>query len=100
MSRRGTGARAHVTPRVDANYQGQVYVGPNLTGAQPNQVRELTFIPSYTLVNARLTWTNAAKDVDISLAGLNLTNKYYYLTVFDLRGAGAGFDKGQPGRPR
>ncbi len=90
------GGGGSVTPRVDADYQGKVYVGPNVIGS----VRELTYIPSYTLVNARLTWSNAAKDVDISLLGLNLTNEYYYLTVFDLRGAGAGFDKGQPGRPR
>jgi iron complex outermembrane receptor protein len=89
-----------LTPRVDADYQGKVYTGPNVTGVPPTQVRELTFIPSYTLLNARLTWTNSARNVDIALEGTNLTNEYYYLTVFDLRGAGAGFDKGQPGRPR
>lgn len=48
----------------------------------------------------RLTWSNAAKNVAISLEGLNLANEYCYVTVFDLRGAGGGFDKGQPGRPR
>ena len=89
-----------ITPRVDAYYQGKVYVGPNVIGAPPTAVRELTYIPQYTLLNARLTWSNAAKDVEVSLAGLNLTNEYYYLTTFDLRGAGAGFDKGEPGRPR
>ena len=30
----------------------------------------------------------------------NLFEEYYYLTTFDLRGAGAGFVKAQPGRPR
>ena len=30
----------------------------------------------------------------------NLTDEYYYLTKFDLTGAGAGFVKAQPARPR
>ena len=30
----------------------------------------------------------------------NLFKEYYYLTTFDLRGAGAGFAKAAPGRPR
>lgn len=32
--------------------------------------------------------------------GDHLLHKYYLCNVFDLRSAGAGFDKGQPGRPR
>lgn len=85
-----------LTPRVDAYYQDKVYTGPTVLGA----VRTLNFIPSYTLMNARLTWQNADKDLDISLEGTNITDKYYFLSVFDLRGAGAGFQKGQPARPR
>jgi len=90
------GGAGSLTPRVDANYQDKIYTGPDVEGA----VRNLTFMPSYTLVNARLTWRNAKKDVDVALECTNLTDKYYYLSVFDLRGAGAGFDKALPGRPR
>jgi iron complex outermembrane receptor protein len=58
------------------------------------------FIDAYTLVNARLTWQNEDKDLSVSLEGTNLFDKYYYVTLFDLRAAGAGLDKAQPGRPR
>ena len=57
------------------------------------------FIDAYTLVNARLTWQNEDKDLSVSLEGTNLFDKYYYVTLFDLRAAGAGLDKAQPGRP-
>ncbi len=36
----------------------------------------------------------------MSLEVTNLTDKYYYVTLFDLRAAGAGLDKAQPSRPR
>ena len=57
-------------------------------------------MPAYTLANARLTWANADNDLDISLEVTNLFDKYYFLSVFDLRGAGAGVRKGRPGNPR
>ena len=57
-------------------------------------------IDAYTLVNARVTWQNPDKDLSVALEVTNLTDKYYYLTDFDLRAAGAGLDKAQPGRPR
>jgi len=60
----------------------------------------LNFIPSYTLASARLTWTNEGGDLDVSVEAQNLFNKYYLLTIFDLRGAGAGFRKGRPGSPQ
>ena len=50
----------------------------------------LNFIPAYTLANARITWTNEKGDLDISVEAQNLFDKYYLLTIFDLRGAGAG----------
>ncbi len=82
-----------ITPRVDASYQAKIY-----SGFTYNNVPQ--FIDAYTLVNARLTWQNEDKDLSVSLEGTNLTNKYYYVTLFDLRAAGAGLDKAQPGRPR
>jgi iron complex outermembrane receptor protein len=82
-----------ITPRVDATYQDKIY-----SGFTYNNVPQ--FIDAYTLVNARLTWQNEDKDLSISLEGTNLFDKYYYVTLFDLRAAGAGLDKAQPGRPR
>ena len=87
------GSFGSLTPRVDASYQAKVY-----TGFKYNNVPQ--FISAYTLVNARLTWQNESKDLSVSLEGTNLFNKYYYVTLFDLRAAGAGLDKAQPGRPR
>ena len=82
-----------ITPRIDAAYQDQVY-----SGSKYNNV--LQYLPAYTLVNARITWQNVMKDLSVALEVTNLTDKYYYLTLFDLRAAGAGLDKAQPGRPR
>ena len=90
------GNAGSLTPRLDAAYQDDLYTGP--TTVAGNRVR--TFIPSYTLANARLTWRNAPSDLDVSFEVTNLFDKYYFYNVFDLRGAGAGFKKGQPGRPR
>jgi iron complex outermembrane receptor protein len=82
-----------LTPRVDASYQGKIYTGFKYNGVPQN-------IDAYTLVNARLTWQNEKKDLSVALEVTNLTDKYYYVTLFDLRAAGAGLDKAQPGRPR
>jgi iron complex outermembrane recepter protein len=90
------GSAGSITPRFDVNYQDKQYTGPTVL----NGTRIRNFIPAYTLVNARLTWTNANEDLDISLEALNLLDKYYLLTIFDLRGAGAGFRKGRPGSPQ
>ncbi|GAA0320033.1 TonB-dependent receptor [Sphingomonas oligophenolica] len=90
------GSAGSLTPRFDVNYQGKQYTGPTVI----NNVRYLNFIPSYTLANARLTWTNEGGDLDVSVEAQNLFDKYYLLTIFDLRGAGAGFRKGRPGSPQ
>jgi len=90
------GGAGSLTPRFDVNYQGKQYTGPTVIGT----TRILNFIPSYTLASARLTWTNEGGDLDVSVEAQNLFNKYYLLTIFDLRGAGAGFRKGRPGSPQ
>ncbi|MEO9132967.1 MAG: TonB-dependent receptor [Sphingomonas sp.] len=92
----GLGNVGSLTPRFDVNYQAKQYTGPTVIGT----TRILNFIPAYTLANARLTWTNEAGDLDVSVEANNLFNKYYLLTIFDLRGAGAGFRKGRPGGPQ
>jgi iron complex outermembrane receptor protein len=85
-----------LTPRIDAAYQDKLYTGPVVVGG----VRTRTFIPSYTIANARLTWRNPDDDLQVSLEVTNLFDKYYFLNVLDFTGIGAGFKKGQPGRPR
>jgi iron complex outermembrane receptor protein len=90
------GDAGSLTPRVDVNYQDKQYTGPTVIAG----TRIRNFIPAYTLMNARLTWQNADKDLDVSLEATNVTDKYYLLTIFDLRATGAGFRKGRPGTPR
>ncbi len=86
------GDSGSITPRVDASYQSAVY--SNATNGVNNR------IAGYTLANARLTWRNADEDLEVALEATNLFDKYYYLTSFDLTGAGGGIVGAQPGRPR
>ena len=88
-----------LTPRVDASYQGRIFQG-HAPALVAGTVGPREYLGGYTLVNARLTYANPGKDLTVSLEGTNLGGKYYYLTQFDGRGAGAGFYKKQPGRPR
>ena len=81
-----------LTPRVDANYQSEMW--SNAVNGPNNHIK------GYTVANARLTWRNADKDLEVAFEVTNLFDKYYLLTSFDLTGAGAGFVAAQPGRPR
>jgi len=85
------GGLGSLTPRIDAAYQSQVW------GVAVNSDR--TRIPAYTVMNARLTYRNPHSDFELSLEVTNLTNKYYYLTAFEISTA-AGIANAQPGRPR
>lgn len=80
-----------LTPRFDASYFGATAGGLTSGGFS---------LPSFTTANARLTWRDNDNDWQVALEVTNLFDEYYYLTSFDLRGAGAGFVKAQPGRPR
>jgi iron complex outermembrane receptor protein len=80
------------TPRIDVSYQDQMYADANN--------RPTNLIGSYTLVNARLTWRSAQEAWELALEGTNLTDEYYYVTLFDLTGSAAGYVHGQPSRPR
>lgn len=90
------GSAGSITPRVDFAYQDKQYTGPTVLAG----VRSLNFLPSFTTVNARLTWQNEAEDVSVSAEVTNLTDEYYFLSRFNLLGAGAGFDKALPAAPR
>jgi len=80
-----------LTPRVDVSYQSGMYA------AARND--PTAYVPAYTLVNGRLTWRNADRDLEISAEVTNIMDKYYLLTVFD-QTLGQGSSMGQPGRPR
>lgn len=82
-----------LTWRLDASFQDDV----ETTG----MVGQGVIIDAYTLLNGRLTWRSEDLKWQVSLEGTNLTDKYYYLTVFDLvDSVGSIFQNAQPGRPR
>ena len=80
-----------LTPRIDVSWQDDQYTAAlNTRGA---------FVPAYTLANGRLTWRSNDLKWQAAFEVTNLTDKYYYLTLYDLM-TGAGYISGQPGRPR
>jgi iron complex outermembrane receptor protein len=87
------GTAGSVTPRFDMSYNGKMYEGRAIGGAQ-------YFLPAYTLANARLTWRNENKDLSISAEATNLFNKYYYNAIFSAVYAFTGTAYEQVGRPR
>ena len=93
------GTSGSLTPRIDVAYQGAL-AGTATTPVAGTPSALYARTDSYTLANARLTWKNADKDLDVSLEVTNLFDKYYFLAKFDLTGAGAGTISGMPGRPR
>jgi len=95
----GLGGAGSFTPRFDVAYQGSL-PGSDLAPTPGSPSAIYGQIPSYTVANARFTWRNEPKDLDIALEVTNLTDKYYFLSKFDLTGAGAGTITGSPGRPR
>lgn len=80
-----------LTPRIDVAYQSSFYV---TTTAAP-----YGFIPSYTVVNARLLWRAADGDLDVSAEVTNVLDRYYYVNALDTSGRG-GYATANPGRPR
>ena len=86
------GDAGSLTPRVDISYQDSVFT--NAANGPRNR------ISSYTLVGGNVTWRNAEGDLSATLEVSNLTDKYFYLTKFDLTGAGAGVVDAQPARGR
>lgn len=85
------GALGSLTPRVDVNYQSELYTNA------VNDDRNL--IPSVTTLNAGLTWRRDDTPWEASLQVTNVTDKYYYLNIDDTLG-GKGTVRGTPARPR
>jgi len=76
-------------------YQDETFAGFQGTGA----ARLVQTLPSFTTVNARLTWRNEEEDLSIALEVTNLTDKYYFYSSFDQR-ANNGGRIVTPARPR
>ena len=86
------GDHGTLTPRIDASYQSSEFTNP-INDPAWNQ------ISGYTVLNARLTYRAATGGWSTWLAVTNLTDKLYYLTLFDLHSS-AGYVNGQPAMPR
>ncbi len=89
------GSAGSLTPRVDVQYQAETFTGFDGTGAN----RLAQFLPAFTTANARLTWRNADEDLSVALEVTNLTDEYYFYSVFDQRNNNGG-RIGAPARPR
>jgi len=85
------GSWGSLTPRLDANSRSEMYT--NAVNAPTNRVG------GYTLYNARLTWRPEKENWEAAIEALNLTDKLYYITVFDLTQVGGGSLAGTPGPP-
>ncbi|MDT8397890.1 MAG: TonB-dependent receptor [Pseudomonadales bacterium] len=81
-----------LTARVDGNYQSHIYTDPI-----NNDV--FNRIDSYFLANARLTWKAPDEAWTIALEVQNLTDKYYFLSLFSQPDSSSTVS-GQPGLPR
>jgi iron complex outermembrane receptor protein len=88
----GLGGGGSLTPRIDVTYQDEMYT---------NAVNKPTnYVDSRTLANARLTWRAPSGETSVAAEVTNLANKYYYVSKFDLVGAGAGYSTAVLGAPR
>jgi iron complex outermembrane recepter protein len=85
--------------RVDADHQSDIYT--DATNSVFNQIE------SYTLMNARLTWKSDSEKWETALEAKNLTDKLYYLSIYDQHQqtnpggtSSVGQVTAQPGMPR
>lgn len=83
-----------LSPRLDAIYQGRNTVGDPTVAPTPENI-----IPSYTLLNARLTYLSPAQTWQAALSVRNLTDKFYWLAFASPTGGGFAVP-GSPGAPR
>lgn len=88
-----------LVPRFDVSHQGKI-TGTATYAAAGTPSAQFSDTAAYTIANGRLTWRNIKKNLEVSLEVTNMFDKYYFLSKFDLTGAGAGVITGLPGRPR
>lgn len=85
------GKMGDLTPRLDVSFEDDTY---STAVNSP-----LNKIDSHTIANGRLTWRSEDFKWQVGLEVTNLTDEYYYLTIYDLWDA-AGYVNGQPAKPR
>jgi iron complex outermembrane receptor protein len=86
------GAAGSLIPRFDVSYQSSQFTNP-INDPLWNQ------IDGYTIANARVTWRDNSDKWQVALNVTNLTDKLYYLTLFDLH-TSTGYVNAQPAMPR
>jgi iron complex outermembrane receptor protein len=86
------GEQGTITPRLDVSHQSSVFASP-INDPLWNE------IDAYTVLNARITWRNKDATWQTALNVTNVTDKLYYLTLFDTH-TSAGYVNGQPAMPR
>ncbi len=83
-----------LTPRLDMTYQTEVFADVI------NNSNPLARMPGRTLTDGRVTWDSNEGRWTVAGFVTNLTNKRYYVSIFDLTAFGEGQMSGQPGAPR
>ncbi|MEJ1963157.1 MAG: TonB-dependent receptor [Gammaproteobacteria bacterium] len=86
------GEQGTITPRLDASHQSSIFASA-INDPLWNE------IDAYTVLNARVTWRNKDASWQAALNVTNVTDKLYYLTLFDTH-TSAGYVNGQPAMPR
>ncbi len=85
-------AKGTLSPRIDVNYQDDIFVDP---------AKEATSaIESYTLTNASITWLSEDEDWRLALKVRNATDELYYRSGTDAVASGGGSAYFSPGLPR
>ena len=85
------GSAGSLTPRIDWSRQTSFHA------AAINS--PFNHVDGYSLLNGRVTWRDASELWNVSLEVTNLTDKLYYLGIFDNRGSSRTV-MGQPAPPR
>lgn len=86
------GSSGSITPRVDYSYTGRRF--------QSRATFTPYYLPSYSMVNASLTWRNSQDNLAVTLEALNLFKAYYYTYRFDAIFLPTGTTFSTIGRPR
>jgi iron complex outermembrane receptor protein len=80
-----------VTPRIDGQYQSEIFTDAN------NSI--WSRVEPRFLMNGKLTYRTGESGWEAALEVQNLLNKFYFVTVSDVTG-GLGVQTGVPGMPR
>lgn len=92
-----------LTPRIDLNYQSGFEVDSVDQGTFHTPVGNLTaHVPSFTLVNARISYRPDDADWEIAATVQNMFDEYYFTNKYDFNTGTAGYAsaQGYVGRPR